>query len=433
MPRKLTHEEASELMKVNGFTPIEEYRNSVSPWLSIRESCGHQVSPTLSNVKFGKGGCPICSKTFVNPDEAKNDMRSVGVEPLEEYPGANKRWRCLCTKCGREVFPRRASVQSGQSACGYCAGRAVHPEEAAQFMIESNLIPLENFPGAKVKWKCECEFCKSVVFPVYGNIKAGWGGCRKCGGKKGRTTRITNEEERVLEVMANALLKPLEPYNGNKHKWRIRCLRCNQETTTRFNDVQQGHSGCMNCGSKAGGLKIALDPEVAVQTMVNASLQPLEPYPGASSKWKCKCLICGNVVTPVYGSIQQGNGGCIYCAPYGMDMGVASCLYLLSSTEYDACKVGISNVESLKKRLAEHKKQSFVELHKKWDFKTGFDAYTVEQGVISWWRDELGIPPALTRREMPRHGYSETASVTLISIKFTVAKIEELITARKSP
>ena len=300
-------------------------------------------------------------------------------------------------------------------------------------MIESNLIPLENFPGAKVKWKCECEFCKSVVFPVYGNIKAGWGGCRKCGGKKGRTTRITNEEERVLEVMANALLKPLEPYNGNKHKWRIRCLRCNQETTTRFNDVQQGHSGCMNCGSKAGGLKIALDPEVAVQTMVNASLQPLEPYPGASSKWKCKCLTCGNVVTPVYGSIQQGNGGCIYCAPYGMDMGMASCLYLLSSTEYDACKVGISNVESLKKRLAEHKKQSFDKLHKKWDFKTGFDAYTVEQGVISWWRDELGIPPALTRREMPRHGYSETASVTLISIKYTVAKIEELITARKSP
>ena len=182
----------------------------------------------------------------------------------------------------------------------------------------------------------------------------------------------------------------------------------------------------MNCGSKAGGLKIALDPETAVQTMLNAGLQPIEPYQGASSKWKCKCLTCGNVVRPVYGSIQQGNGGCFYCAPYGMDMGTASCLYLLTSDKNGACKVGISNAESLKKRLEEHKKQGFVELQKKWDFKTGLDAYKVEQGVISWWRNELGIPPALTRKEMPRHGYSETASITLISIKNTEAKIEQL-------
>jgi hypothetical protein len=427
MPRKLTQEEAAQVMKEHGFSPVEPYRNSDSPWLSIKDSCGHQVSPRLSNVKLGKGGCPICSKKYVDPEDAKNDMRTAGAEPLEKYPGASKKWKCLCVLCGREIYPRRASVQQGQGPCGYCAGRMVHPDEAAAFMVEWKLIPLEKFPGAKKRWKCKCESCSTVVFPVYGNIKSGWGGCRKCGGDKGSQTRIKSEEKRALETMAEAFLEPLEPYRGNKHKWRIRCLKCNQETTTRFNSVQQGGSGCMNCGSKAGGLKIALDPEIAIQTMLKAGLQPLEPYQGASSKWKCKCLNCGNVVTPVYGNIQQDNGGCFYCAPYGMNMGTASCLYLLISHKYDACKVGISNVESLTKRITEHKKQSFIELHNTWNFETGLDAYTVEQGVISWWREKLGVPPALTRKEMPRHGHTETASITLISVNNTSVKIEELI------
>jgi len=416
-------------MKGRGFTPIEPYKNSDSPWLSIRDSCGHQVYPTLSNVKLGKGGCQICSGKFVDPAIAREDMRSSGAEPLEDYPGALKKWKCLCMSCGREIFPCRNSVQQGQGPCKYCAGKAVDPDEAAQFMIETNLTPLERFPGANKKWKCKCQLCSAIVFPTFGNIKAGWGGCRKCGGHKSRQTHIKNAEETALAVMAKAQLKPLEPYQGSKHKWRIRCLKCNQETTTRFNDVQQGHSGCMNCGSKAGGQKIALDPDVASKIMVNAGLQPLEPYPGSTLKWKCKCLTCGNTVSPVYGSIQQGNGGCIYCAPYGIDMVSASCLYLLSSDIHGACKVGISNKASLKKRLDEHNRQGFNFVEKKWDFATGLDAYEIEQKVIAWWRDELGVPPALTRREMPRHGYSETASISLIAIKSTAAKIDELITS----
>ena len=110
-----------------------------------------------------------------------------------------------------------------------------------------------------------------------------------------------------------------------------------------------------------------------------------------------------------------------------MNMGTPSCLYLLTSLSYGACKVGISNKESLQKRLAEHNTQGFDVVEKQWNFATGLDAYKIEQRIITWWRDELGVPPALTRKEMPRHGYSETASITLISIKNTVAKIEELV------
>ena len=137
MPRRLTREDASDSMKSNWFDPIEPYRNSDTPWLSIRSSCGDQVSPTLSNAKIGKGGCAICSKGFVDPEDAKNDMRAAGDELLETIPGALKKRRCLCMSFGREIFPLRATVQQGQGACGHCCQNALF--DIAQ-TIQLNLL-----------------------------------------------------------------------------------------------------------------------------------------------------------------------------------------------------------------------------------------------------------------------------------------------------
>ncbi len=55
------------------------------------------------------------------------------------------------------------------------------------------------------------------------------------------------------------------------------------------------------------------DPKVVEKTMLDAGLQPLEPYQNALSKWKCKCLVCGDIVFPKYNQIQQGIGGCNRC------------------------------------------------------------------------------------------------------------------------
>jgi len=57
-----------------------------------------------------------------------------------------------------------------------------------------------------------------------------------------------------------------------------------------------------------------LDPEDAIQEMRKANLEPLEPFKSSKSKWKCKCLKCGKVVYPYHAAIKQGQGGCIYCA-----------------------------------------------------------------------------------------------------------------------
>ena len=56
-----------------------------------------------------------------------------------------------------------------------------------------------------------------------------------------------------------------------------------------------------------------LDPEVAKSVMITAGLMPLEPYLNSSTKWKSKCLKCGEIVFPKYTNIKQGDGGCRPC------------------------------------------------------------------------------------------------------------------------
>ena len=55
------------------------------------------------------------------------------------------------------------------------------------------------------------------------------------------------------------------------------------------------------------------DPILVRKVMLQAGLEPLEPYQNALAKWKCKCLGCGEIVYTKYNRIQQGIGGCKQC------------------------------------------------------------------------------------------------------------------------
>lgn len=56
-----------------------------------------------------------------------------------------------------------------------------------------------------------------------------------------------------------------------------------------------------------------VDPKKAETLMLKAKLKPKEPYEGASAKWKCECLQCGEIVYPKYNMIRSGQGGCKPC------------------------------------------------------------------------------------------------------------------------
>jgi recombinational DNA repair protein (RecF pathway) len=117
----------------------------------------------------------------------------------------------------------------------------------------------------------------------------------------------------VVWSMLAARLQPLEPYPGANKHWRCRCLTCGRQVTPKYNAVQQGRGGCIWCAQRI------VDPTEAEALMRKAGLEPQVPYPGANAPWRCTCQKCGREVTPSYGSIRSGQGGCIWCAGKRVD------------------------------------------------------------------------------------------------------------------
>ena len=53
--------------------------------------------------------------------------------------------------------------------------------------------------------------------------------------------------------------------------------------------------------------------EEAAKIMRTAQLEPLEDYPGNKARWRCKCLQCGEIVSPSLGAVKNNGGGCRKC------------------------------------------------------------------------------------------------------------------------
>lgn len=189
--------------------------------------------------------------------QAVRIMRLAGFEPLEQFKNGDTPWKCRCLRCRREVSPRFRHVRDRGYGCKFCSGISIDPKDAIREMENVKLQPLTDFPGASKKWKSKCEVCEAIVSPRLSDIRMGHAGCRKCANSiAGRNRRLDRN-----------------PIRSGKSR--------------RFEEV--------------------------LKEMHNANLEPLEPYQTSQTKWKCKCLRCGAVVSPTYSQIKQGVGGCRSC------------------------------------------------------------------------------------------------------------------------
>lgn len=191
--------------------------------------------------------------------------------------------------------------------------RYVDPDDAAQLMMQAGLQPLTSYPGSAKKWKCRCLECKAVVYPRHSSIKQGRGGCDHCA-KRNAFAKQRLPEEVAIAQMREAGLNPLEPYKSSKSKWRCECLTCSGEVVISHDSVRQG-KGCRNCGTSAAARRRRdRNASDAEQVMLDAGLQPLEPYPGTTKRWLCQCLKCGREVSPTHDKVKQTGNGCRYCS-----------------------------------------------------------------------------------------------------------------------
>ncbi|MDV6300889.1 hypothetical protein R3P82_17400 [Dietzia maris] len=108
-------------------------------------------------------------------------------------------------------------------------------------------------------------------------------------------------------------------------------------------------------------------------------------------------------MTPTLGNVAAGRGICRYCHSKFPYDGPAT-LYLVA--DRDAVKIGCAKRGG--RRIGDHLRRGW-QLAWSIDVPTGDIAYNLEQAVIGWWRDELGLAPAYTSDLMPQFGATETA------------------------
>ena len=409
----------------------------------------------------------------LDPKVAEEVMLKGGWRPLEPYKSALKPWKSECMKCGLIATPTFANVQNG-SGCTICKNNEklkptkYSEESAIQIMLNAGMQPLEPYKNSKVPWKSKCLICLKITSPMLGNIIQGHKGCGFCDGHK-------VDPEDAVKKMKEAGLEPLEPYKNSDGPWKCRHLKCGAIVSPSYATIRSGQGGCRSCGVKEGGKKNTLEDEQARRVMIEANLQPLEPYSSSAKPWKCRCMVCQKIVFPMYSNINSGNSGCLYCAgakvdeqdaialmrkngleplepfidskkkwksrhikcgnivypqyntiqnrgggcstcaEYGLTYNAPAYLYIIQHVEYQSIKVGISNIDATPNRVRSHEIEGW-KLYKSFNFGTGQSAEDVENEVLTWLRQDKGLGVHLSKDMMRQGGYSETVDANEISV-----------------
>ena len=61
-------------------------------------------------------------------------------------------------------------------------------------------------------------------------------------------------------------------------------------------------------------------PEQKREIMLAAGVEPLEEFEHKDKPWRSRCLTCQREVSPRFGSVRQGQGGCKFCAGVALDV-----------------------------------------------------------------------------------------------------------------
>lgn len=356
--------------------------------------------------------------------KAKEVMLSAKLKPLVPYKNSTTPWKCKCLVCSKTVKIELQRVKYSNRGCPECGRQRskthrLHSKEFAySAMLKAGWRPFTSYFGKNNKslWESECIKCGEISKPQLANVLAGRSHCGYCRGNKVNS-------KKAVEIMINSLLKPLVKYPGAIPPWKSKCTICLQIVYPRFADVKNG-IGCAYCSGRRVSIK---DAEKIMQ---KAKLSPIANYPGAALPWSCICLKCKREVSPTYNSIQQGNGGCIFCAKGGIQYDKPAFIYLLSHQEFQSIKVGISGYSSRSIRLDAHKKYGW-EVFKTIDTATGIEAERIETKVLKWIRKDLGLGVHLPKDFMPQGGHTETVDASEIDLPTIWAKVEELSRVKK--
>lgn len=383
----------------------------------------------------------------INPELAAKKMIERGVRPLERYQNSNARWKCECLTCGQIVFPRYGTVvTAGRGGCDFCAkkragetrNKRIREVDFPAACEAANVTPLTDFVDAFTKISLRCNTCGHKFQKVWSPLRDGKG-CPKCS----RIQQTKNELALGMEK-ANALFKensltPIGPYKGFNVPYSGVCNVCGSKVAPRPAGLSSGQGGCRSCGVERRAQArrdAAYSREEALEIMASRdiSISPDEPYPGASKPWPGKCARCGLPVAATVTMVKSGRGGCRVCHSLESDSSFdyfgPGVLYLIESTKFDAFKIGIA--EKTSNRLSAHRQAGWDKVLYTYE-ALGFEVNYVEQFVLNWLREEMGVPEAVSNEQLPEKGGTETWPHGTVSPELVWAKAIEQFEAKNWP
>jgi hypothetical protein len=353
-------------------------------------------------------------------------------------------------------------------------GKRLDPKEAEAIMLGVGLKPLEPYLNNHHKWQTRCLKCGEVNEKTLKSVLKNKLGCVFCGGKRINPIKAS---ERMLEKG----FVTLEPFKRSAEPWKSNCVSCGNTVYPSYKYViTQDGKGCKHCSNTF------VSPEDARKLMLQHGLEPLEPYRNSMTPWKCKCLKCGEISTPMYSVVNYRQGGCKYCSgnsithenavlvmqkagyepqePYkdsktkwksihiqcgslvspklntittgtggcrncstiGFEVNKSAFVYVMENSALNSIKVGIGNQDSKPNRIKVHEKHGWVSIEV-FGFQNGWDALNIETAFFSWLRKKKGIKAHLTIGQTPQSGWSETMSASEITSQEVIAKLREIV------
>lgn len=125
-----------------------------------------------------------------------------------------------------------------------------------------------------------------------------------------------------VEFLRARGFEPIGPYPGRRSvPWPAVCKSCGKESAPYISWLlRYPDSRCRHCAAVDRGLRGRVSQDVAAKIMRDAGVEPMEPYQGKARPWRCTCMSCGRIVTPIYDNVRRGQSACAYCAGTKVDV-----------------------------------------------------------------------------------------------------------------
>ena len=181
----------------------------------------------------------------------------------------------------------------------------IKESEARKLFLKNKLDPIVPFPGTQKPWKSKCLVTGKLVAPTYGKVRDYGHRCIHC-------SRSTVDPHSAAKLMKQKGFLPLIPFPGTNSPWKSKCKTCGKTTSPTYWNVAKG-TGCKFCSNRA------VDPKMAIVSMKERGFTVLEPFPGATKKWKVKCDDCKRKMETTFHSLKTKRR-CPYCQRSKLDL-----------------------------------------------------------------------------------------------------------------